>query len=249
MSIIDDYAELPEDPELAFVYLEKKERKELWELLDSSNGYSATDFKMCYVNRVMAYHEALNISALQRPKLYRGSQDFEIEFDQFLDEVQYVVTVAELSHARRLQEIRVVVSLTPDLRQEIQEYIGKIRELIRPLDLTDEKKETIMNKIDALSNEIERDRTKVEALTAVTLEIASTAGRAAKELKHVKDLLDTVQNLLGVAKNFSEKLKIGSDKPTKLLEGPDRFRRDGKKEDGSDDGQARFSPMDDDIPF
>jgi hypothetical protein len=57
--------------------------------------------------------------------------------------------------------------------------------------------------------------------TALALEIASTSRQAAKELAPVKDLIDTITNFLGKAKEImDEKLRLPGPKSQERIEPP-----------------------------
>jgi hypothetical protein len=125
------------------------------------------------------------------------------------------------------------------MRRQIQSHIGNIRDIVQSTALPDLKKEAIFSKINALSDEIDRDRTKAEALTALALEIASGVGSATKELEPAKKLLDSIGNVMAKAKDLAERLGLPSPKSNPRLEPPMKKLPPPSNED----------ELDDDIPF
>jgi hypothetical protein len=183
---------------------------------------------------------------LTKPNLWRSGDNFENEFDAFLDEVTYWTTQIEVRHANRLRPISTVLQLTPEVRQQLHSYINKIRETVAPLQLPEKKKEAILGKLNSLADEVDRDRTKTEAWTAFVLEIASAGGQAAKELKPIKDLSDAVGNLLGKAKEIAEgKRRLPAPAPRARIEGPPK----PKPPPGPSWDAPRDGNLDDEIPF
>jgi hypothetical protein len=175
--VLDDYLDLPEDPELQLVAFEKRLRSNLNESIrtinrDTHEQYVLSeigDRQMYYATRLMGFHDAHGFVMLTKPNLWRSGDNFENEFDAFLDEVTYWTTQIEVRHANRLRPISTVLQLTPEVRQQLHSYINKIRETVAPLQLPEKKKEAILGKLNSLADEVDRDRTKTEAWTAFVL--------------------------------------------------------------------------------
>ncbi len=237
MSCLDEYINLPEDPELAFVEYENRLRNDMNAQIahDNSNIYEA---KRYYALQVMAFHDAWSFSFLMRPELVGVWNNFDEIFDSFQNEVLYWTTQIKIRHAHRLRAISTILCLTPDIRQQLHHYITKIRETLTPIELPENKKEVLFAKLNALADEIDRDRTKTEAWTAFTLELISVGGKAAKVLQPVKEFSDSIGNLLGKAKELSDRLGIPSPQTPKRLEA-------AKKQLP----KPEPLPLDDEIPF
>jgi hypothetical protein len=207
MSDLDEYLNLPEDPELQFVVYESRLRRAMWDAMSDSTSRSFDrDQKVFYATKLMAFHDAHGFDFLAKPELRRDFGDFDANFDRFTDEVTYWSTQIEVRHAQRLRPISTILKLTPELRRQLHSYINKIRETISPLQIAEKKKEALLGKLNALADEIDRDRTKTEAWTAFTLELASTGGEAARQLKPVSDLSNAIGNLFGKAKQLADDL-------------------------------------------
>lgn len=236
MNDFDDYLNLPEDPELAFVEYERRLRKQMWaEIGNENNPISyVQDQKVCYVMKLMGFHDAHGFSFFELPALLRSSNYFDESFDSFTDKVNYWTTQLGVSHAKRLRPISTILQLTPKIRQQLHSYTIKIRAILTPMELPANKKEALLSKLGALEFEIDTDRTKTEAWTAFVLEICSAGGKAARELKPIKDISDSIGNLLGKAKKFADQLGLPSPESPKRLEPPKKQLPE---------------PMDDEIPF
>jgi hypothetical protein len=238
---IEEYISLPEDPELAFVEFERSERALLnSEISPQGVAYAYVQDQKCYyISRIMAFHDAHEFRFPSEPPLIRGDNEFDDNFSRFLDQVTRVTTEISIRHSRRLKPIHKILQLTDDMKRQIHFYIQNIREIVHATSLPDLKKEAIFSKINSLSDEIDRDRTKAEALTALTLEIASGVGSAAKDLEPAKKLLDSIGNIMAKAKDLAEQLGLPSPKLKPRLEPP-------KKQLPAPSNEGE---LDDDIPF
>jgi hypothetical protein len=232
-----DFLSLPEDPELAFVEYEHRLREAMWRAIrDSQSVAYDNDRKVDYVTKIMAFHDAYNFSFLIRPNIDRTYDHFANVFDKFMDEVNYWTTQIQIRHAQRLRPISTILQFTPEIRQQLHSYISRIRETVTPITLPAQKKEAIFGKLNALANEIDCDRTKAEALTALVLEVASVGGQAAKELKPVRELADSIANLFAKAKDLGERLGLPAPSTPKRIEGPKQSPKPAEL-------------LDDEIPF
>jgi hypothetical protein len=159
--------------------------------------------------------------------------------------ITYWSTQIQVRHTQRLRPISTVLSLTPEMKKQIHHFINRIRAIVEPVDLPAAKKEAIWTKLNALADEVDRDRTKTEAMTALALEIAGATGEAAKRLAPVKEILDAITNLFAKAKEMTEFRRLPSPSGRKRLEAP-RKQLPGPQPDK--DSQTT-GDMDDDIPF
>lgn len=242
MTGLDAYLDLPEDPELQFVAYEARLRKAMWAAIaeETSTSFDA-DQKVFYATKLVAFHDAHGFTFLTKPTLTRGNSNFIASFDEFTDQVNYWTTQIEVRHAQRLRPISTVLSLTPDIRRQLQSYVSGIRETIIPLQISGKKKEALLSKLNALADEIDRDRTKTEAWTAFSLEVASAGGQVAKELKPVSELVNAIGNLLGKAKGLAEDLLA--------LPAPVFRKRIAAPADSTSPSATPKNGLDDDIPF
>jgi hypothetical protein len=244
----EDLLELSEDPELAFVEFEERLRADMNDSIRDMDGWDYIQGqKLYYISKLMAFHDAHGFTFLERPKLARsmGTNDFRIGFDNFLDEVVYWSTQIQVRHAQRLRSISTVLALTPEIKKQIHHFINRTRAIVEPVDLPIAKKEAIWVKLNALADEVDRDRTKAEAATALALEIAGATGEAAKRLSPVKEIIDAITNLFAKAKEMTEFRRLPAPSGPKRLEGPPKQLPKPQ----SDKASESFGDIDDDIPF
>jgi hypothetical protein len=104
----------------------------------------------------------------------------------------------QIVHGRRVRGYS--VQLDALTKSKIRHYLEKIREIIDRLEVPLPKKEALTARITALSDEVDRDRTRFDAYAGLALEIAATGGEVAQRLNPVRKFLDSIASLLGYAK-------------------------------------------------
>jgi hypothetical protein len=244
----EDLLELSEDPELAFVEFEEQLRAAMNDSIRDMDGWDYIQGqKLYYIFRLMAFHDAHGFSFFEKPKLTRsmGVIDFQRSFDNFLDEVAYWSTQTQVRQAQRLRPISTVLSLTPEMKRQIHHFINRIRAIVEPVDLPVAKKEAIWTELNALADEVDRDRTKAEAMTALAIEIAGATGEAAKRLAPVKEILDAITNLFAKAKEMTEFRRLPSPSGQSVLRAP----RKQLPQPQSDQDSQSAGDIQDETPF
>jgi len=68
--------------------------------------------------------------------------------------------------------------------------------IVEKLEISDGKKEALFDRIAALENEVDKDRTRLEAYGALVIEAAGVLGEAAQKAEPVRKWLDTIGKLI-----------------------------------------------------
>lgn len=238
----DELLNLPDDPELAFVQYEASLREKILAGMRESHENDADHFRLDYINHVIAAAKAFDIENLKDWDA-QPSRDHIFEYyGQLLSQVvQYTVQI-RIKHSRRVKQYS--VTLNSSTRQKIRHHLGKIKETVDRLDVSQSKKEALFDKIAKLEDEVNRDRTRFDAVMALILETANTGGEAAKRLEPVRKLIDSITGLIKVAKEDEDKASPRLEAPNerKRIEGPkDRLTASKSNKPPSD--------LDDEIPF
>lgn len=238
----DDLLNLPDDPELAFVEYEASLREKIFAEMRESHEQDYRNIRLDYINHVIAAAKAFDIKDLRDCDGPQGNdQTFEY-YEWLLSEVvQYTVQI-RIKNSRRVK--RYSVALNSTVRQKIRHHLGKIKETVDGLDVPQSKKEALFDKIAKLEDEVNRDRTRFDAVMALILETAGTGGEAAKRLEPVRKFIDSITGLLKEAKE-------GEDKASPRLEAPnERKRIEGPpKKIAAPDPKKQPPDWDDEIPF
>jgi hypothetical protein len=122
-------------------------------------------------------------------------------------------------------------------KQKVRHLLNQIKEIVDEVELDDRKKEALYSKINALANEVDRDRTHIQAFGALVVEMAGIVGEAANRMEPARKFLDSIARVFGVAKSHEDaNLQLPLHHEPKKIEPPHK-RLPAPKTD------------DDDIPF
>ena len=134
--------------------------------------------------------------------------------------------------------------LDASTKSKIRHYLEKIREIVDRLEVPLPKKEALTAKITALTDEVDRDRTRLDAYAGLALEMAATGGEVAHRLNPARKFLDSIAGLLGYAKQAEDaRPSLPAPHERKRLTPPRKERLPAPEPPRQPD------LLDDDIPF
>ncbi len=230
------YEELPSDPEQAFLLLEGKFRNECERKVNSASQDDSHVFYADYIAQVLAAITALGLDASFEGRLPRIEDVNYSTYLNFSKDVKHYRTILEIQHARRVQGFSVRFDAVT--KQKIKHHLLQVRDIVDKLEIDQNKKEALFNKIGALEQEIDRDRTRLEAYGALIIESSGILGEAAGQLEPVRKWLDTIGRLIWGAKKEEETKQLLPPDKRKLIEPPRSSPPPGTPGD-----------LDDEIPF
>jgi hypothetical protein len=239
----DKFSDLPAEPELAFVQLEREFRNDLTNSLEASESGNASDtYYLEYMNNTLAAARALNLDILKGWEVPSSDRQLWDAYRRFKSDVDHYTIQIRIHHSRRARGYS--VALDSVTKQKIRHHLNQIKEVVDRLEVSPAKQEALYAKINALSEEVDRDRTKFEALAALSIEVASTGGEAARQLNPIREWIDSIARLVGLAKdaeNARPTLPAPGERkrlepPRRQLQGPEQLRVPGPD-------------LDDEIPF
>ncbi len=213
-------ANLPDDPELAFVKLEKKFREEMNANLEHAENNSLIEAAYRqYMNHTSAIAQALGLDILKEwQKAGETGNVFDIQRNFVADVDHYIIQI-QIAHTRRSRGYS--VALDPATKAKIRHHLSQIKETVDRLEVPQDKKDRLYDKILALEGEVDRDRTRFDAYSALFLEAASTTGKAARKLKPLMKLLQPITILFANAKDTENtQLRLPPAPTLKRLEPP-----------------------------
>lgn len=238
----DEYPDLAEDPDLAFRQLEKKFRGEMTEALSKlDERESGNMYHLSYINRTVAAAKTLGIEIFKEWEIPSHERnDLWGEYQEFNTAVEHYLVQIQIMHSRRVRGYS--VQLDASIKSKIRHYIEKIREIVDRLEVPLPKKEALTARITALSDEVDRDRTRFDAYAGLALEVAATGGEIAQQLNPLRRFLDSIAGLLGYAKQ-------AEDARPSLPAPFERKRLTPPRKERLPPSQPRLPDLDDDIPF
>ena len=231
------YAELPADPEQAFLILEQRYRDECTQKINSTHENERIDiFYVDYIAQVLAAIKALGLETkfdTAVPKIEDTDYDAYLNFGK---DVKYYRTMLEIEHGRRIQKFS--VRFDAATKQKIRHHLTKVRNIVEKLEISRDKKAELLIKIGALEQEVDRDRTRFETYGALVIESAGVLGDAVDKLEPVRKWLDTIGRVFWGAKKEEDTKQLPPPAEHKRIEAP-RAPQPSPKSDN----------LDDDIPF
>lgn len=236
----DELLTLPDDPEEAFVKLEACARRHLNHELSNLLEQDDPDaLYRQYMSTVLGAVSVFKIDALGGWALPSGGDYGTDLVHQFIADVDHCTMQIRLLHARRVKQYSVVLDIPT--KKKLRHYIDQIRETIDKLEVSQGKKDRLYSKVEALALEIDRDRTRYQAIAALFIEAADDAGEAASRLEPVVQLVERIGAAIGIAKRAQEdQAKLPPPTERKRIEPPKKAAP----------RQSSFDKeLDDEIPF
>lgn len=232
----NEYTNLPDDPEMGFAVLQKREYEALERTWQSAEGSTRLQ-EQRYIDTLIAYDDVHSLGVLTD---YKGPRGKGVSFDQFFDKFRRHTEISakkiKMEAARRLKiGAQTIVVLDATAREAIHALIVAIREKLNELALSESKRESLFNKLNAFAAEVDRNRTRTEAFLSFAVDVARTSRAVMEEIKPLQQIVDRVLDLIDQANEWHEVLPPWKDR--KRIKGPPK----------------RLAPpqqdLDDDIPF
>jgi len=232
----DEYFDLPEDPELAFVKLARWHRSEYdRKVSEEFDDGSREQYWSDYINQIVGSADGLGIVQFSKYSAAPNSDNLYEIFSVLTSEVLKFSTAVRVRQSRRQKNYS--VPLDDATRAKIKHHLDNLLEVARKLEVSENKREAIIAKIVALSSEIEKARTGLEVLGALMIAAATTLGEASDKLEPMRKLIDSVARLFGKAKEAdTDHPALPAPKTPKQIEPPK-------------DHPPFDTPDDSDIPF
>ena len=235
----DDLDDLPPTPEAAFV-----------RLVDILNERLTADDEgwrfraQQYVQVLLAFIDEHDLEREMGLTLDRGlpsgeGAEFYDWFNTFRNTINYYQARYRFRHRNSYGDA-ITVALSSDFRRELHDLLNKIRKVVANLTVSDRKRDAIYKRIAALELEVDRSRTRLDAVMAFILEASETAGEVAENLQPVVNLAERVRDVFVRAKTDNEPLALPSPEGAK----------EAKRIAGPATPKARVAgSLDDEIPF
>lgn len=239
----EELAQLPEDPELAFVEFERIVRARLYEEEQKASReeyYNVDSHRLEYINKVVAAARVYDIAALAQWQVPSVRDNISDAYMQFTTDVDHFTTQIRIHHAPRSRQN--TVGLDGNTKAKIHHHIAQIRTAIENAGLPEPKRDTLYDKLNGFALEVDKNRTNLQAGMAMYISVCDGIGQGFKKLEPVRKTIDSIAALLGRAKEVEDSLRPTLPRPEerRQLEAP----------------RARLAPpepkagnLDDEIPF
>ncbi|MBR2117987.1 MAG: hypothetical protein V4458_06380 [Pseudomonadota bacterium] len=235
---MDEYLNLPDDPEEAFAVFQRRRYKELEATWGEQN--SGWHNERRYVDSLLAFDEVHGLDILIA---FRSPPGNDVKFSDFFQEFRRHAEISSqkilIERARRIKSnAETVILLDAKSRTAIHKLIDAIREKLNELKLPEDKRDSLFKKLNLFAVEVDLNRTRTTAFFAFAVEAARTGKAINDEIKPLQQTIDRVFDWIDKATKWKDALPPWSER--KKIEGPRKQLPAPKKET---DG------MNDDIPF
>lgn len=242
MGLFDD---IPDDPEVAFLKLERSFREECDRAIAAGEYESdPSGDRFRYANRVLAARTALGLPKILADWGTLDSGDFTIDvYRNFIGDVEHCRTILEIQHSRRDKGLTIRFDTTA--KSKLRHHLTQIRDFVGKLEIDDWKRGDLLKAINALEQEIDRDRSRLGVAGDFFVKFAGILGESAEKAEPARKWVDSIARLIWGAQmqERSNALPTPSEKrqipvPPKQITAPKRHP-----------ASRQAASSDDEIPF
>ena len=232
---------LPDDPDEALGTLYKKLKRQL--VLEHQEAISINmespfdleDARRTFLNMIFAFVTAHGLTLDVSMNMPNGVDDFGYYFKSTTEVIEFYIARTSFERTTKAKNgTAAIYLLSPELKSKIHRYLTSIRELISTSALSESKRSTLSKKLNAFADEVDRNRTRVEALAAAMIWTRKEVVEGAQGLEPIVEKLDKMFQSFTKATEFFKLPSSAEQKeipaPPKRIEGPRR-------------------QLDDDVPF
>lgn len=227
----EELMSLPEDPEEKFAQIVKLAGIRLGQLIDdAAPDVSTYRLELEYVSMVLGAARECDIEGLNRYSLPIQEEHITTTYRALKTEAEHICIQLRIRFASRIK--RHSVRFDAATKQKLHHHLDLIRSTVSESDLPDAKKDRLYSRVSALGLEIDKDRTRMEAVAALITDAATAS-------KPIIERVKEVAVIFGHAKqNEDSQASLPAPKVPKRIEHkPTRAKRGFDKQ------------LDDEIPF
>lgn len=196
----EDYFDDSGDPELAFVRIEAKLRAATNALLQVAENEGGNIFQaqLDYINHVLAVADVYQIRELdefQIPSYSAHSSEVWEQYKNITQAVDYFSVRIKVAHANGRRAFSVTLSSAE--KEKIRHLVAKIKNAIDASSLPPAKRESLLNKLNIFLAEVDRDRTKIQAVSDLMYEASTMLGGSAERAEPAVKLFERIMSIFG----------------------------------------------------
>jgi len=211
----DDYASLPDDPTGKFVAFEEICRRNLNRLIsDRTHAEFDNSIHLQYMMMVSSAALECGVEGLDYPS--HLSEPVEAVSD-FMLQASGIVTRFRLRSTGKPDALS--VRLAAKTRGRIEQQIAKLRDIVANGDLPEDRRATLLRKLDELSTELSQPRVSFGKVFAVLAIVGAGLGATTSFLAEAPQAIATITSLLGADKaaEDAETARLGPPPTPKSL--------------------------------
>lgn len=173
-----------------------------------------------YVAHVLAFVDNRPLPfELPRNPPYEDEQFWDW-YQDFMRAIDYYKASSRLQVAARRKRNVTTIALSLDFKTQIGGHLTAIRKIVGEADVSVNKRDVLYRRIANLQEEVDRDRTRTEAVFALWLDTTSAVGKGAKNLDSVFDRIEKIMGVFSKAKDENEQKLLDAPRERKRIAAP-----------------------------
>mgnify|MGYP003134900072 CR=1 FL=1 len=224
--LLNEFRGLPDDPKLAFAVFCRRERERLDEFYENHPNHSGWNAERTMVDRIVGFQNVYGIDFLSE---FENSPETDADYGRFFQKfsrkIDQLITMILLENARVAKDdaLRTVLIIEPAHKKAIRELIDQIKEKLDTLDIADNKREALARKLNAFLNELDQDRTRIEAMLLFAVELSRTTREVDKNINPITRTVERIFGFFDKSKTPNEALPAWEERakinaPAKQIE-------------------------------
>ena len=217
----NEYADLPDDPELAFAVLQQRKYADLSRLMKDEED-PGWHLLQGYIDTLVAFDEVYELGIFHAYKDQLDDQDvFPSIYHELRRHVEFVSQKFKIEAARRARastSIQSMIVLDTGAREAIHTLINSIGKKLNELCLSEDKRDSLFNKLNAFASEVDPNRTRPEAFFSFVVDLGRTLRKVKGEANPLQDGIDRVLDFIDKAEKWSDRKRIAG--PPKRITPP-----------------------------
>ncbi|WP_018687976.1 hypothetical protein [Ahrensia kielensis] len=228
---------LPEDDDQAFLEYATYAMEEILQLDEEGDPtYSSVELlrvRLAQLTDVFSVSDKIKQEIIDADEI----SDY-VEGRKFLFIIRSFRDILRLKKSReKYNAVFDTVKIRSEFKTEIRDLIGKIKKKIDIAGLEVPRTESLHNKLNVFLAELDRDRTKLTALTAAFVQVSGAVGEGAEKLDPAIAMLERVMKAIGIGSE--ERPGLPKPEKQKQLPAPETTNGSGNEPEVKEQKNAR----------
>ena len=219
---LEELADLPEDPQAAFLEIVRLAQNRLKEkertIADDQYGWQElNDGRHSFMNVVVAAGKRFGIEPFLSMQVPQVSSFDDSSYRQFMADLEHYIVQMLIDNSIRSK--RDSVSIDPKAKDKIRGYINGLKKCIDNSTLTESKRAALLEKLAKFEAELDKKRVSFLSAARITIEILAIPGALWGSYEMVSRLSSNVLQVIGEAKAIDDETRElpSFERPAALL--------------------------------
>ena len=181
---VSEMDELPDDPAIAFVQLERICRVRLHEYTSKQERYDeGSDLRLEYMTIIASAAESYGVADFREPEEGWDSRSFQTVYQRAISIATKLAI--ESKRARALSSVALPIAAKERLRRHLEE----LRDALDKVSFDDKRKKVLRQKLDGFEKEIDREKSNINIMLVSVALIAAALKQGTDTVTGIEDAL------------------------------------------------------------